>query len=48
MLSSIHHRDQARLYAKQVSNGRPEIALSPEEEEAIRLALQGGASSAAA
>ncbi len=39
VLSSIHHRDQARLYAKQVSDGRGELQLSPEEEEAIRLAL---------
>jgi hypothetical protein len=41
VLSSIHHRDQARLYAKQVHQGRPELKLSPEEEEAIRLALHG-------
>ncbi len=41
ILSSIHHRDQARLYAKQVRNGQPELELSPEEDEAIRLALGG-------
>ena len=41
ILSSIHHRDQARLYAKQVRNGHPELELSPEEDEAIRLALEG-------
>lgn len=39
VLSSIHHRDTARLYAKQISNGHPEFELSPEESEAIRLAL---------
>jgi hypothetical protein len=39
VLSSIHHRDQARLYAKQVSEGKGELRLSPEEEEALRLAL---------
>jgi hypothetical protein len=39
VLSSIHHRDQARLYAKQVSEGAAELRLSPEEEEALRLAL---------
>jgi hypothetical protein len=39
VLSSIHHRDQARLYAKQVTNGSSERELSPEENEAIRLAL---------
>jgi hypothetical protein len=41
ILSSIHHRDQARLYAKQVRNGQPELELSPEEDEAIRIALEG-------
>jgi hypothetical protein len=41
VLSSIHHRDQARLYAKQVYEGRAELELSPEENEAIRLALEG-------
>ncbi len=39
VLSSIHHRDQARLYAKQVSDGKGELRLSPEEEEALRLAM---------
>jgi hypothetical protein len=42
VLSSIHHRDQARLYAKQVHQGEAELELSPEENEAIRLALEGG------
>jgi hypothetical protein len=41
VLSSIHHRDSARLYAKQVYEGRGELELSPEENEAIRLALEG-------
>jgi len=41
VLSSIHHRDQARLYAKQVREGEAEFELSPEEEEAVRLALAG-------
>ena len=41
VLSSIHHRDQARLYAKQVHDGRGELELSPEEQEAIRIALEG-------
>ena len=40
VLSSVHHRDTARLYAKQVHNGQPELELSPEEAEAVRLALQ--------
>jgi hypothetical protein len=41
VLSSIHHRDQARMYAKQIHLGQPELQLSPEEDEAIRLALAG-------
>lgn len=41
VLSSIHHRDQARLYVKHVHEGQPELPLSPEEAEAIRLALAG-------
>ena len=42
VLSSILHREQARLYAKQVHAGEPELELSPEEAEAVRLALSGG------
>jgi hypothetical protein len=42
VLSSIHHRDQDRLYTKQVREGQPELELSPEETEAVRLALQSG------
>jgi len=41
VLSSIHHRDQARLYAKQVVEGAGLRELSPEEQEAIRVALAG-------
>jgi uncharacterized protein DUF4446 len=41
VVSSIHHRDQARLYAKQVVEGRGQLELSPEEHEAIRVALAG-------
>jgi hypothetical protein len=42
VLSCIHHRDQARVYGKQVREGRGEIELSPEEAEAVQLALAGG------
>jgi hypothetical protein len=42
VLSSIHHRDTARLYAKQVHQGRSELALSPEEQQAIKEAVQPG------
>jgi hypothetical protein len=41
VLSSIAHRDTARLYCKQVVEGRGEHLLSPEEDEAIRRALAG-------
>lgn len=41
VLSSILHRDQARLYAKRVEAGVGELELSPEEAEAVRLALAG-------
>jgi Protein of unknown function (DUF4446) len=45
VLSCIHHRDQARVYGKQVRGGRSELELSPEEAEAVRAALapHGGA-----
>jgi hypothetical protein len=39
VLSCIHHRDQARVYAKQVHGGQSELELSPEEVEAVQLAL---------
>src|SRR5271165_4600215 len=42
VLSCIHHRDQARVYAKQVLGGQPELELSTEEAEAVRLALASG------
>jgi hypothetical protein len=47
VLSCIHHRDQARVYGKQVHGGRGELELSPEEAEAVRLALAGGTNGAA-
>ncbi|MGH2877716.1 MAG: DUF4446 family protein [Solirubrobacteraceae bacterium] len=43
VLSAIHHRDQARVYAKQVREGHGELELSPEEEEAMRAAVEGTA-----
>jgi Protein of unknown function (DUF4446) len=39
VLTSIVHRDQARLYVKQVHEGESEIELSPEEQEAVSTAL---------
>ena len=42
VMSSILHRDQARIYVKQVHEGEGEGELSPEEREAIELALEAG------
>jgi hypothetical protein len=41
VLSSIAHRDTARMYCKQIHGGQGEHQLAPEEEEAVRLALAG-------
>jgi hypothetical protein len=41
VLSSILHRDQARVYVKQIHQGESELELSPEEREAIDRALTG-------
>jgi Protein of unknown function (DUF4446) len=41
VLSSILHRDQARVYVKQIVEGRSELELSPEEQQAIDTALAG-------
>lgn len=47
VLSTIHHRDHARLYAKQVHRGKSDLELSPEEIEAVALALRGDTGEAA-
>jgi len=39
VISSILHRDQARLYVKQVHEGNPEYELSPEEQQAVDAAM---------
>jgi uncharacterized protein DUF4446 len=41
VVSSILHRDQARVYVKQVRDGDSELELSPEEREAIDAAMAG-------
>ena len=43
VLSSIVHRDQARLYVKRLHDGEAELALSPEEQEAVDEALRPAA-----
>jgi hypothetical protein len=42
VMSSILHREQARLYVKGVRGGKSELELSPEENEAIKDALSDG------
>jgi hypothetical protein len=39
VVSSILHREQARVYVKRVRNGESELELSPEEREAIDSAF---------
>jgi hypothetical protein len=43
VMTSIHHRDQARLYIRRISRGKPEHRLAPEEEDALARALRTGA-----
>jgi hypothetical protein len=42
VISSILHRDQARVYVKQLDEGVPTLELSPEEQEAVDTALAAG------
>jgi hypothetical protein len=42
VLSSILHREQARLYAKPITEGRSEFDLSPEESQALETAMRPG------
>jgi hypothetical protein len=39
VVTSIVHRDQARIYVKQMHQGDSEIELSPEEQQAVDEAL---------
>ncbi len=39
VMSSLHARQNTRVYAKAVAGGRSEAALSDEEAEAIRMAM---------
>jgi hypothetical protein len=44
VVSSIHHRDSARVYFKQIVAGESERELSPEELEAVEQAVAGDGS----
>ena len=39
VVSAIQGRDYARIYVKELDHGRPSVALSPEEEEAVERAM---------
>ena len=39
VMSSLHARNQTRVYAKGVRAGQPDSAMSAEEQEALRTAL---------
>jgi hypothetical protein len=41
VLSAIQGRDYARIYVKELDRGRPSVALSPEEQEAVERAMAG-------
>jgi hypothetical protein len=41
VMSSILHRENARVYVKQIVEGESELELSPEEREALDTALGG-------
>jgi hypothetical protein len=41
VLSAIHGRSESRTYAKGVKSGSSEQSLSPEEQQAIELAMRG-------
>jgi len=39
VLTAIQGRDYARIYVKELDHGRPSVALSPEEQEAVERAM---------
>src|SRR3989449_5657881 len=41
VLSAIQGRDYARIYVKEIDRGRPNVALSPKEEEVVERAMAG-------
>jgi Protein of unknown function (DUF4446) len=42
VVSAIQGRDYARIYVKELDRGRPSVALSPEEQEAVERAMAVG------
>ena len=41
VVTAIQGRDYARIYVKELDRGRPNVALSPEEQEAVERAMAG-------
>jgi hypothetical protein len=41
VVSAIQGRDYARIYVKELDRGRPNVGLSPEEQEAVERAMAG-------
>ena len=41
VLSAIQGRDYARIYVKEIEDGRSPVALSPEEQDAVDRAMKG-------
>jgi uncharacterized protein DUF4446 len=41
VVTAIQGRDYARIYMKELDRGRPSVALSPEEQEAVERAMAG-------
>jgi hypothetical protein len=39
VVTAIQGRDYARIYMKEMERGRPSVALSPEEQEAVERAM---------
>ena len=39
VVTAIQGRDYARIYVKDIDRGRPSVALSPEEQEAVERAM---------
>lgn len=41
VVTAIQGRDYARIYMKEIDRGKPSVALSPEEREAVERAMAG-------
>jgi hypothetical protein len=48
IVSSLHSRNGTRIYAKAITAGRCDTAMSSEEEQALKIALASGAGAAKA